>query len=505
MARIITDFLDESVKKYPEKTAVMDQNNEYTYLRLQEIAHRIASSLITKRITHQPVAVFCEQRAESLVSFFGIAYAGCYYTPIDTRMPLSRMNTIIDVLRPAVILSFYEYKETVEKIAEAQGVSVAYFEDLTEKTADQELISKCYAEIKESDLIYVLFTSGSTGIPKGVPIRHESLIDFTEWVTADFKMDEKDKLANQVPFFFDHSLTDVYGTIKSGATLCIVPRKVFSFPIRFLEYIRDNQVNMTVLVPTVMTQIAKLDLLSRCDVSCLKKVLYGGEAMPTPTLNYWHKMLPDTVFGNIYGPTEATGVCAYYILNRELDDSEPVPIGYPCRKEDVIVLNEQDQLVIGEEKGELCVRGIGVSTGYYHNEEKSKGAFVQNPLSDTEDRLYRTGDIVHYNTRGELIYDGRRDFQVKHFGHRIELGEIDVAVAAIAGIEMNCTLFDKEADQILLFYVGDIEARKVRENLLKKIPAYMMPNKYEKLNSMPLNQNGKIDRKKLQSDYQMRK
>lgn len=502
MARIITDFLDESVLRFPDKVAVSDEHKVLSYSQLQQEAYHVASVLAGKNITHKPVAVYCEQRTECISSFMGIAYAGDYYTLIDTRMPAERIEKIMEVLQPAAIISFKEYSEKVEALTTGSEIDVVYYEDMQQESVDTEVLATVKDSISPADLIYVLFTSGSTGVPKGVSIRHESLVDFTEWVTRDFKMVGEDKLANQVPFFFDHSLTDIYGTLKSGGTLCIVPRKTFSFPIRFLEYIRDNEISMTVLVPTVMTQIANLDLLSKCDVSCLKKILYGGEAMPTPTLNYWHKKLPKALFGNIYGPTEATGVCAFYILDRELDDSEPVPIGYPCRDEDVFILNEENHLVQGEEKGELCVRGIGVASGYYRNEEKTKEVFVQNPLTDKNEIMYRTGDVVHYNSRGELIYDGRRDFQIKHFGHRMELGDIDVAVASLDKIEMNCTLFDKDTDCILLFYVGDIEARDIRRNLQKLLPDYMLPNKFFKLSQLPLNQNGKIDRKQLMKDYE---
>lgn len=195
--------------------------------------------------------------------------------------------------------------------------------------------------------------------------------------------------------------------------------------------------------------------------------------------------------------------CTYFIVNRKIEDNEPVPIGYPCRNSDILVLNKENQLVKGEEKGELCVRGTSLSLGYYNNPEKTRRVFVQNPLHHLyEDRIYRTGDIVHYNERGELIYDGREDSQVKHTGHRIELGEIETAVSAVEGITMNCCLHRAVGDQLVLFYTGEREPKEIREQLAAALPEYMLPTIYHRLGQMPLNLNGKIDRIKLKESLE---
>ena len=313
-----------------------------------------------------------------------------------------------------------------------------------------------------------------------------------------FLFDHDTVIGNQAPFYFDNSVLDIYSTIRNGATLYVIPQMLYSFPIRLLEYIRDNQINTIFWVPTVLSRVADLELLDKCEIDCLEKVLFAGEVMPARQLNAWIRRLPNATFANLYGPTEITVDCTYYIVDRKIRDDESVPIGYACMNSDVMILNEKNELVETNEKGELCVRGSSLSLGYYNNPEKTAAAFVQNPLNNLyHELIYRTGDIVHYNERGEIIYDGRRDSQIKHTGHRIELGEIETAVFSNPKIRSSCCLHDGSKDQLILFYVGDIAEDDLRKYLNTLVPEYMLPNIYHKLEIMPLNMNGKIDRVKL--------
>ena len=364
-------------------------------------------------------------------------------------------------------------------------------------------VEKAENRIIDTDILYVLFTSGSTGIPKGVIITHRSVIDYTEWVSETFNFDHNTVILSQAPFYFDNSVLDIYSTIRNGGTLHVIPPMMYSFPIRLLEYIRDHKIYTIFWVPTVLSRVADLNLLDKCDIDCLEKVLFAGEVMPTRQLNEWIKRLPNATFANLYGPTEIIVDCTYYIVDCEIRDDEPVPIGYACRNSDVMVLNDEDELVGVNEKGELCVRGSYLSLGYYNNPEKTVVAFVQNPLNNLyHDMIYRTGDIVHYNDRGEIIYDGRRDSQIKHTGHRIELGEIETAVFSNREVKSNCCLHDSSRDQLHLYYVGDISEDDLRKYLNTLVPEYMIPNIYHKLDDMPLNMNGKIDRVKLKECMQ---
>ena len=494
MLHIVTQYLRETAKAYPEHPAFVDQKVSQSYSEVLDEGEKIAFQLISRGLFKKPIAVLMDKGARTVTAFMGVALSGNYYTVIDTKMPQNRIEKILDTFEPEVIIVD---KKNVKKAAELNREIIVY-----EDVAGQELsnddrseVTAAESKIIDTDILYVLFTSGSTGIPKGVIITHRSVIDYTEWVGETFDLDNSTVIGNQAPFYFDNSVLDIYSTIRNGATLHVIPQMMYSFPIRLLEYIRDNAINTIFWVPTVLSRVADLELLDKCEIDCLEKVLFAGEVMPARQLNAWMRRLPDATFANLYGPTEITVDCTCYIVDREIRDDESVPIGYACMNSDVLVLNDKNELVATNEKGELCVRGSSLSLGYYKNPEKTAEVFVQNPLNDLyHELIYRTGDIVHYNERGEIIYDGRMDSQIKHTGHRVELGEIETAVSSNPEIKSNCCLHESVKDQLVLFYVGDIEEDELRKYLTALVPEYMLPNIYHKLEQMPLNMNGKIDR-----------
>lgn len=500
MPRIITEYLDITAKNFSDKIAIIDGDKLLSFSQLRSNALSVASGLVNLDIFHQPVAIYLDQSAESVVSFLGTAYSGNFYTVLDSKMPPKRLQKIVDVLEPAVILTAEQHFKDAQTFA--NKTRIILLSELLQSEIDTDILTKISSRIDSMDVLYVLFTSGSTGVPKGVTIGQRSVIDYTNWVTETFSVDENDIIGNQAPFYFDNSVLDIYQMVSTGATLHIIPRKLFSFPLRLLEYVRNNGINMVFWVPSVLCSIANFDVLKACDVSCLKKILFAGEVMPNKQLNIWRRILPKARFANLYGPTEITVDCTYYVVDREFDDSAPLPIGIPCRGSTILVLDENNNLVQGEKQGELCVRGASLAYGYYRDPIRTQEVFVQNPLHrNYRDIIYRTGDLVHYNQRGELMYDGRKDFQIKHMGHRIELGEIELAVSVIDGITNSCCLFDKEKEQLILCYSGNIDERPLRNTIISILPDYMVPKQYHKLNSLPINQNGKIDRKKLNEEY----
>ena len=226
--------------------------------------------------------------------------------------------------------------------------------------------------------------------------------------------------------------------------------------------------------------------------------MFCGEVMPNKQLNIWRQYLPDVTYANLYGPTEITDACTYYIVDRAFSDEESLPIGIPMKNTDILVLNDRDELVTGDETGELCVRGTSLAMGYYNNLEKTKEAFVQNPLNKVvPETIYRTGDLVKYNKHGEIIYLSRKDFQIKHMGHRIELGEIETAVSSLEEISSCCCLYDEKRQKIVLFIDADLTKEYIKEKMEKLLPEYMMPSRTVYLQELPINANGKIDRVKL--------
>ena len=501
MLHIVSQYLRTSAELYPEHIALADGKRKISYADFLAEAECIAAGLVGRKLFKKPVAVLMDKSAQTVAAFLGVATSGNFYTVIDTKMPETRVGKILDTFRPAVILTDSKNAKKAESLADSCGADLMSYEDAVSVSIDgnlQEEMKRAEARIIDTDILYVLFTSGSTGIPKGVIITHRSVIDYTEWVSETFGLDHDTVFGNQAPFYFDNSVLDIYSAVRNGATLHVIPQMNFAFPIRLLEYVRDNGINTVFWVPTVLSRTADMGILDKCDVSCLKKVLFAGEVMPARQLNVWIKRLPDALFANLYGPTEITVDCTYYIVDREISDTESVPIGYPCMNTDILVLNEKNEPAATGEKGELCVRGSSLALGYYNNPEKTEAAFVQNPLNTMyRELIYRTGDIVHYNERGEIIYDGRADSQVKHTGHRIELGEIETAVSSLSGITMNCCLHKTETDQLVLYYTGDIEVEEIRKELAVLLPEYMLPNICLKLAQMPLNMNGKIDRLKL--------
>ncbi len=497
----VTYWLDETAKRFPDKTAYADANKEITFGELRRQARNIACELTERGLFKKPVAIFLEKGVDVLISFMGAAYSCNFYSPIDVDMPGSRVNKILEVLEPAVVITTASLREVFSQY-DYQGEFLLLEEVLASGKQDIDKETALEAARKrgiDTDLLYVLFTSGSTGVPKGVTINHRAVIDYIDWVTETFEITEKDSFGNQAPFYFDNSILDIYSTLKTGATTYIIPKNLFAQPVPLLAYLQEKKINTIFWVPSALIVVAKLKAFRNVDLSdTLRRVLFCGEVMPNKQLNVWRKFLPEVLYANLYGPTEITDACTFYIVDREFADEEPLPIGRPMPNTDILVLNEKDEPVTGDESGELCVRGTSLSMGYYKNPEKTREAFVQNPLNQAVPELiYRTGDIVKYNERGEIIYLSRKDFQIKHMGHRIELGEIETAVSSLPEISLNCCLYDEKHQKIVLFIEEELDKAFINAKISHLVPEYMLPNKVITVEKMPINANGKIDRVKL--------
>jgi amino acid adenylation domain-containing protein len=493
----VTYWLDESAERLPDKAAFAEEGKSVTFRELQSQAKAVATQIIGKGLFKKPVVVYMEKGVDVLVSFMGAAYSGNFYSPVDVDMPAARVNKILEVLEPALVITTAALKETFESYDYSGGFLL--FEEACHGEIREEQIEAARNKGIDTDLLYVLFTSGSTGVPKGVTITHRSVIDYIDWVTETFGITAQDSFGNQAPFYFDNSILDIYSTIKTGATTFIIPKNLFAQPVLLLEYLKEKEINTIFWVPSALIVVAKLKAFRNVDVSeTLKRVLFCGEVMPNKQLNVWRKFLPDVLYANLYGPTEITDACTYYIVDREFADDEPLPIGVPMANTDILVLNEKNEPVTGDEIGELCVRGTSLSMGYYHNPEKTREAFVQNPLNPfVPEIIYRTGDLVKYNEYGEIIYLSRKDFQIKHMGHRIELGEIETAVSSLEEVSLCCCLYDEKRQRIVLFLEGELEKAFINERISGLVPEYMLPGKVICLEKMPINANGKIDRVKL--------
>ncbi|MBQ6696070.1 MAG: amino acid adenylation domain-containing protein [Lachnospiraceae bacterium] len=501
MVKSVLDYLEKSLCLYPDKLAVVHGEESYTYRELTQKVKAMGSYLVSKGLTvNAPVVVLLDKELRALPTFWGITYGGGIYVPLDAHAPVNRLKLIMEVLQPAFVITNETFLDKAQELADSEQII------MVDAAFEQEINEAALAEIRkqqiDTDPVYIICTSGSTGVPKGVVISHRAVIDFTEEASEVMEFSEKEVFANQAPFYFDASVPDLYCTIRNGATLHIIPQNMFSFPIRVLEYIKEHGVNAIYWVPSALIVAANLRALGEVDISGLKKVMFCGEVMPTKQLNMWKKHLPDAKYVNYYGPSETTYASTYYVIDREFSNDEPLPIGKPAINTGVLILNDENKLAAPGEIGELCIKGSGVALGYYNNPEKTKEAFVQNPVNTKyPEIIYRTGDLVRENERGELEYVCRKDFQIKHMGYRIELGEIEHAAMSLEAMKRVCCLYNQRKQNIVLIYEGDVEAAEVKAEVKNRVPEYMVPGIIHKLEKMPMNANGKIDRVLLKEQY----
>jgi len=534
----VTQYLDTTASKFPDKIAVDDLQKSYTFLQLQQAAQQLACKIIDKKIINSPIPVFLPKSSDAVMAFAAVNYSGNFYVPVDTKSPDSRTKSIFDSLQPSVILtnttllekvkSLYNgeiicIEEKLEKALENDKIKGTYNNSLCHCGLDPQSLSfqpiaACAAmtgtifrstlkttllQIIDTDPVYSIFTSGSTGNPKGVVISHRSVIDYIDWAIETFKIDEKTIIANQTPFYFDMSLPDLYFMFGAGATLYIVPDEYFIFPAKLIDFLNEKKINLVFWVPSVFISVVNYKLLEEKKPEYLEKILFGGEVMPNKHLNYWRKYLPNCLYANLYGPTEITGTCVCYIADREFSDEEPLPIGIPCKNTGILILNEKNEAAKINEQGELCVRGSSLALGYYNDPEKTSKVFVQNPLNTKySETIYRTGDIAFWNERGEIMYVGRKDSQIKHNGYRIELGEIENAALNTGFVKTTCVVYNQNNRELVMFYEAteELKLSDFRKEMLLLLPKYMIPTKYIRLNKMPINANGKIDRLKLNKE-----
>lgn len=501
MIRNILDYLEQSARHYPDKIAFADEMSTCTYKELWETARSVGTKVANYVPPRSPVPVFMEKRVETIYAFLGAVYAGCFYVLLDPKLPSERLKQILQTLQSEVLVLHPDYEKQF-KALEYEGNVVNILEALQEEE-DAVLLEAIREQRLDIDPLYAIFTSGSTGIPKGVLVSHRSVIDFMEEFVDIFGITDKDVIGNQAPFDFDVSVKDIYSTLKTGATMQIIPKKMFSFPTKLLDYLDEREITTLIWAVSALCIVTTLKGLEYKVPQKVNKIIFSGEVMPIKHLNEWKKYLPDALYANVYGPTEITCNCTYYIVDREFQPGESLPIGQPFPNEKVFLLDEGNQLVReAGKKGEICVSGTALSLGYYRNPEQTKKVFVQNPLNEKYlERIYRTGDMAYYGHDGYLYFASRKDFQIKHMGHRIELGEIELAMEMAEGIRRACCTYDEPENKIIAFYEGEAEKRQIVRALGKKLPAYMIPNVWVKLDRLPITKNGKIDRKKMLKEY----
>lgn len=502
MQNHILDYLDETVKRVPDKLAFggVTPEDGVTFAQLDQYSRAIGSFLAGHGLYKEPVVVFMNRHPSAVVAFMGVLQSGCYYVPIDEEMPRIRIDLILENLKPRAILCDESTIDTA-KTFDFSG-ELWLYRDLITTAVDSETLASVRARSIDTDPVYVFFTSGSTGIPKGVAACHRSLINYIEQLSETLGFSEETIFANQTPLYFDASLKDIYPTLKFGATAYIVPKSIFKFPMKVLEFLNEHNINTLCWVVSALTMLSAFGALQEMPPKSLRTVAFVGEVFPVKQFNIWKRTLPEVRFTNLYGPTEGTGVCCYYHADREFAADEAIPIGKPFKNTEILLLTDQNTLAAPGEQGEICIRGTALSLGYINDAERTAAAFVQNPLNHAYPELiYRTGDLGRFNEDGDLVFVSRKDFQIKHMGHRIELGEIEANVNIIDAIKSAGCIYDNEKGKIVLFYVGDITEKELMQDLKQKLQRYMLPNTIKQLEAMPLTATGKINRVLLKENY----
>jgi len=500
------NLLNKAAKKYGNKIGYEDEWESISFRQLKERAMIVGTRLlkeIESKNTISPVIVYMPKSVKCIVSYMGTLYSGNPYVPVDSNIPLARLQKIINNLKPGAIITDKEHIGKLDGI-DCGGVKPYLYDDICSGESDDTLIEKSVRRVIDTDPIYIMYTSGSTGEPKGVTISHRGVIDYARWVVDVFCFDEDTIMANQAPFYFDNSIFEIYGSMICGGKMVLIPEVLMMFPVKLPEFLEVHKINTIFWVPTVIINVANSGALAKHKLPLLRTVAFCGEIMPNKQLNIWRREHPDCLYANLYGPTEITDVCSYYIVDRYFDDYEPLPIGKACENTRIIILNEENQIAKVGETGELCVIGSGVGLGYWGDKEATDKVFVQNPTNPYyNEKIYRTGDLAYINEEELIIILGRIDSQIKLRGNRIELGEIEKAAACIDKVQRTCAIFNAKKEEIVLFIesLDEFTLRKVNVELLKYIPRYMLPNRLFTMKKFPHTANDKIDRVNLQKKY----
>lgn len=492
----VLSYVERSARRAPQSTAVVDESASLTYAELEEQARRIGSTLIDAGSSRRAVVVCMEKSCLTVAVMMGVLYAGGHYVPVDPSIPAERMGSILSVLEgPLVVI---EDEDSLPSSLEGYG-HVVCAADLVAQEVDHEALETVRSSMLETDPAYVLFTSGSTGVPKGVAISHHAIRCFIDAFVEVVGIRASDRIGNQAPFDFDVSTKDIYGAFSTGATLVIIPRAYFMQPIPLMEYLAKQRVTVLIWAVAALCIVTAYHAFKQVSLPDLRVVAFSGEVMPLKHLREWRASVPGATFFNLYGPTEITCNCLYLKLDDDAAYPDGLPLGHAFPHCEVFLVdNEGNEVTEPGVQGELLVRGPSLALGYVGLEEQTARAFTQNPLHNRfPDRVYHTGDLASFTEEGELFFRGRKDNQIKHQGHRIELEDIDHTIEQLQGVSRCRCAYDHKRKRLRAFYEGQATEAELKEFIAVSLPAHMRPSALYKVDSMPLNSHGKVDRAKL--------
>jgi amino acid adenylation domain-containing protein len=519
---MLQQWISKQAEQRPDATAIVSPACRMSYGELEQRSNQLAYLLKDAGCQRgDRVAFLIPKTPAAIISILGILKADCIYVPLDPSSPAPRLTKIIEACEPRFILAGGQVHKLLDEVIQSQNLSIGWmetgkveFNNFAVKFSFDDLMSydsspRNYQNTC-NDPAHILFTSGSTGQPKGVIITHSNVIHFINWATKYFGTKSSDRISSHPPLHFDLSTFDLFGTFSVGAELHLVPAELNLVPHKMAEFIRRSELTQWFSVPSALNFMAKHDAVKSDDFPALERLLWCGEVFPTPALMYWMQKLPRVTFTNLYGPTEATIASSFYTVPEcPTDEQAPIPIGIGCEGEELLVLDEALQPMPIGEIGDLYIRGVGLSPGYWQDEEKTKAVFLPNPNLPL-DRIYKTGDLAYLGEDGFVYFLGRADSQIKSRGYRIELGEIETALNALGQTE-ECAVvattsegFEGATICCAFVPIDGATPAKIKTMLSKVLPNYMLPARWLPLEILPKNANGKIDRRVLREQFELR-
>ena len=489
----VLDYFEMSYRRYPNKIAVSDEKEFYTFSELRKKALNTAESIQTGEI-NQPIGFFANRSVQSVVYILAILYSGNYYVPLDPSLPAEKLQNIIDETEFKCILG----AELAENGYFKEIVNDGHINESTDFLTINETLS--WKDVGDNDPAYMIYTSGSTGKPKGVIKSHSAIYSYIEAFCDTFSFFDSEVIGNQTPFFFDASSKDFYLMLKIGAELHIIPTEKFSMSTELVEYMNLQKISYICWVPTAISLVAQMNPFSLVMPEYLHRLFFVGENMPVKYLNVWRNALPSLEYVNLYGQSELAGIGCYYVVSKDFND-EVIPIGKPL-KNCILYLLDGDAIITEPYKtGELYIVSDALALGYFRDEDRTNQSFLLKDFGNGKVRCFRTGDLAYYDISGDLIYVSRYDSQIKHMGHRVELGEIETVANSLTQIENCCCLYNSAKKKIVMFCKTreEITEQEIKKSLKNKLSPYMVPGYVKILDELPKNANGKIDRQLLKS------
>lgn len=487
-----------SCEKFSGRNSFVIEGKNFTYQQFAEITSKIRSVLeAAPCINEQLIGVIETNDVETYCSIYACLFSGKTFVPLNPENPLERNLDILHQTEIKTILSA-QSNDKITSLGEASGVKMVYA-----KTLPATVINLEIKPIPENTNAYILFTSGSTGVPKGVPLTRKSLFSFIEaFFALGYKVDEQDKFLQMFDLTFDLSLMCYIAPLCIGASVYPIPLEGIKYT-HIYNIMDDEKITFALMVPSILAYLRPY--FEEIHFADVKYSLFCGEALYEDISREWQKCVPNALVQNVYGPTEATIFCLTYDLSREPNKIKSVNgivcIGKPMLNMDAIVIDEHNKLLSQGEKGELCLTGNQLTKGYWKNPQKNQEAFFKLEIDGNEKTFYRTGDLAFQDNEGDFIFSGRIDNQVKIQGFRVELSEIEhharefVKQNQIAAVAYKNKIGNQQIHLFVEDYIGNIEAMETYLKL--KLPQYMVPTSISTLKLFPLNVNGKVDRKAL--------